>query len=160
MLSVQYNNNYPKFKAKVEPAPLKINVVTPTSLSSVSQPKDKLNVHQKLANMKRDEDNKQLDKLIYFAENAFHNCCRSHEDIYKIGFALANVFKEDGRELFLFFAEEYTSIDWETTGKTEYDNKYTYYLNNNKTTLNLGTIYWILKRHDEKLYKKISKEWN
>lgn len=39
MLSVQYNNNYPKFNAKVEPVktePLKINVVSPTSSYSVS----------------------------------------------------------------------------------------------------------------------------
>ena len=133
---------------------------SPTSVVNIEHSVAKKTVHQKLEAIKKDEDNNKLEKLIFFAENGFHNCCTKHEDIYKIGFALANVFQEDGKELFLFFAEEYTSIDWETKGKAEYEEKYAYYLKNNKSTVNLGTIYWIFKNFNKKLFDKVSKEWN
>lgn len=141
------------------------NRTSPSSVVQINDAKTegsvaKKSVHQKLEAIKKDEDNNKLEKLIFFAENGFHNCCTKHEDIYKIGFALANVFQEDGKELFLFFAEEYTSIDWETKGKAEYEEKYAYYLKNNKSTVNLGTIYWIFKNFNKKLFDKVSKEWN
>lgn len=156
MLSVQYDNNYPEFSLKIE-IPI---TPSPCSITQITNSNTKKTVHQKLEAIKKTEENDKLEKLIYFAKNGFDNCCKKHEDIYKIGFALANVFQEDGKDLFLFFAEQYTSIDWEINGKTEYEEKYTYYLKNNRNTLNLGTIYWIFKKFDKELYNIVNKEWN
>jgi hypothetical protein len=135
-----------------------------SSTSSTSSTKSKSNsssksVYQKIAETQKENANDNLEKLSFFMKNGFDKCCKCHEDIVKIGYALANEFKEDGLILFLTFAEEYTSHSWEDVQK-EYNSKYDTFLKKNNGNCSIGTIYWIFKKFDSKLYSAISKEWN
>jgi hypothetical protein len=103
--------------------------------------------------------NAELEKLIFFVENGF-DTFPDHLDLVKIGGALANEFKQDGEDVFLFLAENHTSQDWDLV-EQEYKDKYLYLLNSiNEKPVKIGTIYYIFKKADETLFKKLNKEWN
>ena len=133
-----------------------------TSESDDDKPKSKTNtktVYQKLEELKQSNHTNNQKKIIFFMENGFDKCCKCHEDIVKIGYSIAKEFGIDGLPLFQIFAEKYTSQPW-SQAKKEYDDKYDSLLKNNNGKCGFGTIYWIFKKYDEKLYKKISKIWN
>lgn len=135
---------------------------SPTSvanLDNIEQVQKPKTVHQKLAEIKNETDCDKREKLLFFMENGFAKCSKSHDDIVKIGYALAKEFDEEGRALFLIFAEQHTSHDWDDV-KAEYDKKYDGFLTKNNGNCSMGTIYWIFKKFDPKLYTKISKEFN
>lgn len=140
---------------------MKRNSPSPTSVTQLDnmeqqQPKT---VHQKLAEIKNVNDCDKREKLTFFIKNGFHKCSKSHETIVKIGYALANEFGENGRELFLILAEQHTSHNWSNI-KDEYDKKYDSFLKMNNGNCSIGTIYWIFKTFDPKLYSKVSKDFN
>ncbi len=133
---------------------------SPTSVTQLDnmeqQPKT---VHQKLAEIQNVNNCDKLEKLSFFIKNGFHKCSKSHDTIVKIGYALAKEFDEEGRELFLILAEQHTSQNWVSV-KDEYDKKYDSFLKKNNGNCSIGTIYWIFKTFDPKLYAKVSKDWN
>ena len=103
--------------------------------------------------------NVELDKLIFFVENGF-NTFTDHLDLVKIGGALANEFKQDGEDVFLLLSKNHTLKDWDLV-EQEYKDKYLYLINSiNEKPVKIGTIYYIFKKADETLFKKLNKEWN
>ena len=134
-----------------DPIVLKNDVVAINANNSISQ---------KLKNLKEGDNEKKLEKLIFFAENGF-DTFKEHLDLIAIGYALAFEFKEKGEDLFLFFAENHTSKEWDTV-EEEYKEKYKYFIDNNNSLskAKIGTIYWIFKKENLELFKKLNKEWN
>jgi len=138
----------------ISPSPTSV-----TQLDNMEQPQQSKTVYQKLAEIKNETDCDKREKLSFFMLNGFDKCSKSHDDIVKIGYALAKEFDEEGRELFLIFAEQHTSQDWDKA-KNEYDKKYDGFLKKNNGNCSIGTIYWIFKKFDPKLYTKVSKDFN
>lgn len=131
---------------------IKINIPNSPSPNSVTS------VFQKIGAINKETANQKLQKLAFFVENGFDNPCKNdHLTFTKLGYAIASEFKEEGLDLYLQLASSYTS---QTEFKQEYEEKYKYFINNNNHKCKLGTIYWIFKKHNEKLYVKLSKEWN
>jgi len=146
----------PKKMKRSSPSPTSVTQLDNMEQSQEQKPKS---VHQKLAEIKNETDCEKREKLTFFMLNGFDKCSKSHDDIVMIGFALAKEFDEEGRALFLIFAEQHTSQDWDKA-KNEYDKKYDGFLKKNNGNCSIGTIYWIFKKFDPKLYTKISKEFN
>jgi hypothetical protein len=126
---------------------------SPTSV--VGQPSD--NIYKKLALLVNNNSNKQLLKLTFFVENGFANPCKGdHLNFTKIGYALANEFKEEGRKLYSYLAEQYTS---DKSSIDEYNKKYDYFINSANNKCKLGTVFWIFKKYNANLFQKLNKEW-
>jgi hypothetical protein len=117
-------------------------------------------VFEKISNVDKSQTENVLKKLEFFMSKGFDKCCSDHDDITKIGYALATKFGKDGLDLYLKFAQSYTSWSWDKAEK-EYTDKYNKtILKNNKNRCNMGTVYWIFKRYNQNLYSETSKEWN
>jgi len=132
------------------------------SIDSVKLVKSKTSAktgNQKICELEKYNADSRYTKLKFFIENGFDKCCKNHEDIIKIGYAIAKEFGKDGLPLFQIFAEKYTSQPWDKA-KKEYDDKYEYILKHNNNRCSIGSIYWIFKKYNDELFKKISKEWN
>jgi len=128
--------------------------------SNGSKPKKSKQVFEKISNVDKSQTENVLKKLEFFMSKGFDKCCSDHDDITKIGYALATKFGKDGLDLYLKFAQAYTSWSWDKAEK-EYTDKYNKtILKNNKNRCNMGTVYWIFKRYNPNLYSETSKEWN
>lgn len=112
---------------------------------------------QKTQFINNNDDNK-LDKIVYFMNNGFMDCCnKNRQTLLDIGYALSNEFKNDGLEIFLKFAEYYsTASNWVTEYEQIYDNM----IKNNKGKIKLGTIYWIFREYNSKLFNEINRKYN
>jgi hypothetical protein len=127
-----------------------------------SKAKESSTVQKKLNNVKQASTNQSLEKIIYFAENGFSHCCQNHSDIVKMGYALAHEFEAEGENLFLFFAESYTSQDWGVVEK-EYRDKYAYIItkcDESATQVKIGTIFWLFRQFDAVLFASVNREWS
>jgi len=125
----------------------------PTSV--VGQPSD--NIYKKLALLANNNSNKQLLKLTFFIENGFACPCKGdHLSFTKIGYALANEFKEEGRALYLEMSKHYSA---DANSVDEYSKKYDYFINSANNKCKIGTVFWIFKKFNSKLFVSLNKEW-
>ena len=99
--------------------------------------------------------NDELHKLDFFIDNGFNELIKknkSHADLCQIGIALNTEFKQDGLQLFLKIASQYS----DNYDEREYTYKYEKLENKSETAPRINTIYYIFKKYDVELYKELN----
>ena len=99
--------------------------------------------------------NNELQKLDFFIDNGFNDLIKknkSHADLCQIGIALNTEFKQDGLQLFLKIASQYS----DNFDEKEYTYKYEKLENKSETAPRINTIYYIFKKYDCELYKELN----
>lgn len=94
-------------------------------------------------NDKQDE----VNQLIELIEASSTDLTSSYEDWRNIGFALADTFGEDGRELYHRVSQFHTEYN-----HTECDTQYTYCLKSSGTGVNINTLFFLAKNAGISVY--------